>query len=247
MILLPAIDILDGKAVRLTQGDFDQRTVYDADPLDAARRWVDAGARGCTSSIWTARARGAPVNLEHVGRIARRRRCAGPGRRRPAHDRGGSARRSTPGRPGSCSGPPPTPTSTSSTRRSPSIGDRVVVSVDARGGMLAAAGLDRADRDPGRGGDRAARQPRRAALRLLEHRPGRHARRAPTSTAPAASPRRVRGSFIYSGGVVLAGGPARAGRAAPGQPAGVIVGKALYERPRSARRATAQAVLDGRQ
>ena len=46
MILLPAIDILEGKAVRLTRGDFDQRTVYDADPLDAARRWVDGGRAG---------------------------------------------------------------------------------------------------------------------------------------------------------------------------------------------------------
>ena len=45
MILLPAIDILEGKAVRLTQGEFDQSTVYDADPLDAARRWVNDGAR----------------------------------------------------------------------------------------------------------------------------------------------------------------------------------------------------------
>ena len=50
MILLPAIDILEGKAVRLTRGEFDQSTVYDADPVDAARRWVEAGARfvgGC--------------------------------------------------------------------------------------------------------------------------------------------------------------------------------------------------------
>jgi phosphoribosylformimino-5-aminoimidazole carboxamide ribotide isomerase len=45
MILLPAVDILGGQAVRLTQGEFDQSTVYDADPLDAARRWVEAGAR----------------------------------------------------------------------------------------------------------------------------------------------------------------------------------------------------------
>ena len=45
MILLPAIDILDGKAVRLTRGSFDERTVYDADPAAAARRWVAAGAR----------------------------------------------------------------------------------------------------------------------------------------------------------------------------------------------------------
>jgi phosphoribosylformimino-5-aminoimidazole carboxamide ribotide isomerase len=45
MILFPAIDIIDGKAVRLARGDFSERTDYDADPLDAAKRWVDAGAR----------------------------------------------------------------------------------------------------------------------------------------------------------------------------------------------------------
>ena len=45
MILYPAIDIIDGKAVRLARGDFAEQTDYDADPLDAARRWVDAGAR----------------------------------------------------------------------------------------------------------------------------------------------------------------------------------------------------------
>jgi len=45
MILLPAIDILGGKAVRLARGDYDEQTVYDADPLEAARRWVAAGAR----------------------------------------------------------------------------------------------------------------------------------------------------------------------------------------------------------
>ena len=45
MILLPAIDILDGKTVRLAKGDFAAKTEYDADPLDAARRWVTGGAR----------------------------------------------------------------------------------------------------------------------------------------------------------------------------------------------------------
>ena len=42
MILLPAVDILEGKAVRLARGEFDQRTVYDADPFDAARRVAEA-------------------------------------------------------------------------------------------------------------------------------------------------------------------------------------------------------------
>jgi phosphoribosylformimino-5-aminoimidazole carboxamide ribotide isomerase len=44
VIVYPAIDIRDGKAVRLVEGDFDQETVFDADPVEAARRWQDAGA-----------------------------------------------------------------------------------------------------------------------------------------------------------------------------------------------------------
>jgi phosphoribosylformimino-5-aminoimidazole carboxamide ribotide isomerase len=70
MILLPAVDILDGKAVRLTRGEFDQKTVYDADPLDAARRWVDDGARRLHVVDLDGARTGAPVNLEHVQRIA---------------------------------------------------------------------------------------------------------------------------------------------------------------------------------
>ncbi len=42
--LYPAVDIRDGKAVRLTQGKADEQTVYDTDPVAAARRWADAGA-----------------------------------------------------------------------------------------------------------------------------------------------------------------------------------------------------------
>ena len=45
MILYPAIDILEGKAVRLVQGRFEDKTVYQDDPLEAARSWVEAGAR----------------------------------------------------------------------------------------------------------------------------------------------------------------------------------------------------------
>ncbi len=69
MILLPAIDILEGKAVRLARGDFDQRTVYDADPLDAAQRWVDAGARALHLVDLDGARSGRPVNAEHVRRI----------------------------------------------------------------------------------------------------------------------------------------------------------------------------------
>lgn len=44
MILLPAIDLKDGKCVRLVEGRMDSAKVYDADPLDVACRWEAAGA-----------------------------------------------------------------------------------------------------------------------------------------------------------------------------------------------------------
>ena len=43
--LYPAVDIKGGRAVRLTQGRADRETVYDADPVAAAVRWVEQGAR----------------------------------------------------------------------------------------------------------------------------------------------------------------------------------------------------------
>ncbi|MBA3301446.1 MAG: 1-(5-phosphoribosyl)-5-[(5-phosphoribosylamino)methylideneamino]imidazole-4-carboxamide isomerase [Thermoleophilaceae bacterium] len=69
MILLPAIDIRDGKAVRLIQGDFDRETVYDDDPLDAARRWVQEGARFLHVVDLDGARGGSPQNLDQLRRI----------------------------------------------------------------------------------------------------------------------------------------------------------------------------------
>jgi phosphoribosylformimino-5-aminoimidazole carboxamide ribotide isomerase len=43
--LIPAIDLIDGKCVRLTQGDYDTKKIYDEDPLNIARRFEDCGIR----------------------------------------------------------------------------------------------------------------------------------------------------------------------------------------------------------
>lgn len=45
MLLIPSIDILNGKCVRLYQGDYGQSTIYDDDPAVVALRFSDAGAR----------------------------------------------------------------------------------------------------------------------------------------------------------------------------------------------------------
>jgi len=43
MQIIPAIDIIDGKCVRLTQGDYDQKTIYNSNPLEVAKEFEDAG------------------------------------------------------------------------------------------------------------------------------------------------------------------------------------------------------------
>jgi phosphoribosylformimino-5-aminoimidazole carboxamide ribotide isomerase len=45
MLLIPAIDLKDGRCVRLKQGDMEQSTIFSEDPAAMARKWVDAGAR----------------------------------------------------------------------------------------------------------------------------------------------------------------------------------------------------------
>lgn len=70
MKLYPAIDMLDGKAVRLVKGDFEAKKVYDEDPFSAARAWVGAGARQLHLVDLDGARAGRPVNLDHVRRIA---------------------------------------------------------------------------------------------------------------------------------------------------------------------------------
>ena len=43
--IIPAIDIIEGRCVRLQQGDYDRRKVYDASPVDMAKRYADCGVK----------------------------------------------------------------------------------------------------------------------------------------------------------------------------------------------------------
>jgi phosphoribosylformimino-5-aminoimidazole carboxamide ribotide isomerase len=70
VILYPAIDIRDGHAVRLLQGDYERETVYDADPVDAARRWAEEGAEFLHVVDLDGAKAGEPRNLDAVQRIA---------------------------------------------------------------------------------------------------------------------------------------------------------------------------------
>jgi phosphoribosylformimino-5-aminoimidazole carboxamide ribotide isomerase len=70
VILYPAIDIRGGQAVRLLKGDYDRETAYDADPVDAARRWAGDGAEFLHVVDLDGAKAGSPQNLEVVRRIA---------------------------------------------------------------------------------------------------------------------------------------------------------------------------------
>lgn len=69
MRLYPAIDILDGRAVRLLQGRFEDQTVYHDDPLEAARAWVQAGARYLHVVDLDGAKTGSPRSPDHLRRI----------------------------------------------------------------------------------------------------------------------------------------------------------------------------------
>jgi phosphoribosylformimino-5-aminoimidazole carboxamide ribotide isomerase len=70
MLVIPAIDLMDGQVVRLQKGDFATRTVYSAHPAEAAAAFRDAGAaRIHVVDLDGARA-GRPVNLDAIRAIA---------------------------------------------------------------------------------------------------------------------------------------------------------------------------------
>ena len=69
MYLLPAIDILDGRAVRLAKGDYAQVTVYNEDPVEQARIFEDAGASWIHMVDLDGAKSGKPENIDVVERI----------------------------------------------------------------------------------------------------------------------------------------------------------------------------------
>lgn len=71
MKIFPAIDILDGRAVRLRQGRLDAVTVYNEDPVDQARIWVEQGAEWLHIVDLDGAVLGVPKNIEIIERIVR--------------------------------------------------------------------------------------------------------------------------------------------------------------------------------
>ena len=70
MILLPAIDLFGGQAVRLYQGDYNQMTVYDPDPLHTVRQFERAGATHLHLVDLEGAKTGRTTNLPVIQRIA---------------------------------------------------------------------------------------------------------------------------------------------------------------------------------
>lgn len=71
MLIIPAIDLKDGKCVRLRQGRMDDETIFSSNPVEVAGRWVDSGARRLHMVDLNGAFEGKPVNAEIVHEVAK--------------------------------------------------------------------------------------------------------------------------------------------------------------------------------
>lgn len=72
MLLIPAIDLKDGKCVRLRQGEMDDVTVFSDNPVEVAERWVAQGARRLHIVDLDGAATGRPVHSRIISEIVAR-------------------------------------------------------------------------------------------------------------------------------------------------------------------------------
>jgi phosphoribosylformimino-5-aminoimidazole carboxamide ribotide isomerase len=227
VILYPAIDILEGKAVRLARGDFDARTVYDADPLDAARRWVRAGARVLHVVDLDGARSGSPANLHQIERLADEVEVP--------IQLGGGLRSVGAVRDAVSAGATRVVLGTAAYTDVDFLddvvaehGDRVVVSVDARDGRLAAAGWREQTEIPAE--EVFARLTRRGVRSFVYSNIDRDGMLAgPDLDEVRRVAAAVRGRFLYSGGVASTADLEALAGLRQVNLAGVIVGTALYE------------------
>ncbi len=228
MILYPAIDIAGGKAVRLVQGRFEDETVYDHDPLRAARTWVEQGARFLHVVDLDGARTGRPVNLSHLERI-----CSALG---VPVQYGGGLRDLVAVRDALRAGAARVVLGTAAfadvdflDQVLSAFGSRVLVSVDVRGGHVSTAGWTE-----------TTQMPAEAVIARLQGRGVRNLvytsieRDGMLEGIDADEVRRiagaVRGRFLYSGGVGSLDDLRALVALRQVNLAGAIVGKALYER-----------------
>ena len=70
--LIPAIDLIDGKCVRLTQGDYDTQKVYNEDPVEVAKMFEDHGIRRLHMVDLDGARAGRIINYRPLERVANR-------------------------------------------------------------------------------------------------------------------------------------------------------------------------------
>jgi phosphoribosylformimino-5-aminoimidazole carboxamide ribotide isomerase len=227
VILYPAIDISEGRAVRLRQGDFEDVTVYRDDPLEAARAWVEAGARYLHVVDLDGARSGSPQSLEHLERITSELEV-------PVQYGGGL--RSLPAvrdalRAGAARIVLGTAAYTDIDLLDDVLaayGDRVVVSVDTRGGNVSTAGWTETTQMPA--DDVIRRLQERGVKQLVYTNVDKDGMLEGVDLDEV---RRiasiVRGRFLYSGGIGSLGDLEALVALRQVNLAGVIVGKALYE------------------
>jgi phosphoribosylformimino-5-aminoimidazole carboxamide ribotide isomerase len=241
VILLPAIDIAGGRAVRLRQGDFAAETAYDDDPLDAARRWADGGARFLHVVDLDGARTGSPQALGHLERMV------------AAIDvpvqYGGGLRSFTAVRDALRAGAARVVIGTAAYSDVDFLddvlhayGERVLVAVDTRGGHVTASGWTETTQMPaeaviGRLQDRGVRQ----FAYTNADRDG--MLRGPDLDEVRRVAEVVRGRFLYSGGIGDLADLEAIAALRQINLAGVIVGKALYEGRFTVEQA--QGLLDG--
>ena len=71
MKIIPAIDIQNGKCVRLKQGDFSQETIFHENPLKMAKKWIDEGAKRLHIVDLDGARLGKPINIEIISKICK--------------------------------------------------------------------------------------------------------------------------------------------------------------------------------
>ncbi|MDJ0511594.1 MAG: 1-(5-phosphoribosyl)-5-[(5-phosphoribosylamino)methylideneamino]imidazole-4-carboxamide isomerase [Crocosphaera sp.] len=71
MDVIPAIDLLEGRCVRLYQGDYQQSQVYNENPVEVARKWADEGATRLHLVDLDGAKQGKPVNLDTIEAVVR--------------------------------------------------------------------------------------------------------------------------------------------------------------------------------
>jgi phosphoribosylformimino-5-aminoimidazole carboxamide ribotide isomerase len=243
MILLPAVDIRDGRAVRLRQGKFEDETVYADDPLEAARSFVEAGARFLHVVDLDGAREGEPVNLHHVERIAGELDVPvelGGGLRSIASIRralGAGAARVVLG----------TAAFTDPDLLHEALSaftSRVLVGVDVRGGQVSVAGWTRETQT--RGEDAIRRLQQQGATRFVYTNVDRDGMlEGPDLEEVRRVSETVRGRFLYSGGIGSIEDLRALWALRIVNLAGVISGKALYEGRFTVR--DGQAALDPRE